>query len=87
MNCPSRVDWIEDDGYNQNPKGLAADLTTREDLNGRVNSRARKLSKDDRTKELGLVLPLIEDGPSSERSENYGRPDGEQLASENADND
>ncbi|CAD6506025.1 BgTH12-06957 [Blumeria graminis f. sp. triticale] len=87
MNCPSRVDWIEDDGYNQNPKGLAADLTTREDLNGRVNLRARKMSKDDRTKELGLVLPLIEDGPSCERSENDGRPNDEQLASENADND
>ncbi|KAK4694462.1 hypothetical protein P7C71_g3126, partial [Lecanoromycetidae sp. Uapishka_2] len=40
MNCPSRTDDVpEHDGYNQSPSALAADLTTRQDLNGIVNLR------------------------------------------------
>jgi metal iron transporter len=39
MNCPSRTDEPEGTGFNQNPNALAADLTTRQDLNGRANSR------------------------------------------------
>ncbi|KAG8530970.1 uncharacterized protein KY384_004327 [Bacidia gigantensis] len=40
MNCPSRTDEpLQYDGLNQNPSGLAADLTTRQDLNGIVNTR------------------------------------------------
>jgi len=39
MNCPSRTDEPEGTGMNQNPNTLAADLTTREDLNGVANSR------------------------------------------------
>lgn len=42
MNCPSRTDEPETDGYNQNPPFLSADLTTREDLNGKANSRLTK---------------------------------------------
>lgn len=43
MNCPSRTDEpLESDGWNQNPPGLAADLTTREDLNGLVNRRTQR---------------------------------------------
>ncbi|KAI9879566.1 MAG: hypothetical protein M1830_008100 [Pleopsidium flavum] len=43
MNCPSRTDeTIDHEGWNQNPSGLAADLTTREDLNGIANSRAQR---------------------------------------------
>jgi metal iron transporter len=43
MNCPSRTEEpLENDGWNQNPPGLAADLTTREDLNGLVNSRTQR---------------------------------------------
>jgi len=38
MNCPSRPE-PEGPGYNQNPSSLAADLTTRQDLNGIANSR------------------------------------------------
>ena len=45
MNCPSRTDEpLETDGWNQNPPGLAADLTTREDLNGLVNRRTQRES-------------------------------------------
>lgn len=40
MNCPSRTDEpAEHDGWNQNPSELAADVTTRQDLNGIVNLR------------------------------------------------
>ena len=40
MNCPSRTDEPpKHDGLNQNPPGLAGDLTTRQDLNGIVNTR------------------------------------------------
>ena len=43
MNCPSRTDeTLEHDGWNQNPSRLAADLTTRQDLNGIANSRAQR---------------------------------------------
>lgn len=49
MNCPSRTDEPpESDGYNQNPSSLSADLTTREDLNGKANSRfLRRLTSDE----------------------------------------
>lgn len=40
MNCPSRTDEpAAHDGWNQNPSELAADVTTRQDLNGIVNLR------------------------------------------------
>ncbi|KAH8599592.1 natural resistance-associated macrophage protein-domain-containing protein [Bisporella sp. PMI_857] len=44
MNCPSRTDEPEGTGMNQNPNALAADLTTREDLNGIANSRILRRS-------------------------------------------
>ena len=54
MNCPSRTDEPPDhDGKNQNPSALAADLTTRQDLNGIVNLRTKqdfgKEAEDGRT--------------------------------------
>lgn len=40
MNCPSRTDYDFDAaGWNQSPPALAADTTTRSDLNGIANSR------------------------------------------------
>lgn len=43
MNCPSRTDEPpRDAGWNQNPPGLSADLTTRQDLNGMVNLRTNQ---------------------------------------------
>lgn len=45
MNCPSRTDEpLESDGWNQNPPTLAADLTTRQDLNGISNLRTQRSS-------------------------------------------
>lgn len=51
MNCPSRTEEPpEDYGWNQNPRTLSADLTTRQDLNGMINLRAqRTLDPLDRT--------------------------------------
>lgn len=53
MNCPSRTEELPPyDGLNQNPPDLAADLTTRQDLNGLINRRDdadyRALPKDPR---------------------------------------
>lgn len=39
MNCPSRTEEPKGTGFNQNPRSLSADLTTREDLNGIANAR------------------------------------------------
>ena len=42
MNCPSRTDDDRDHpSWNQNPSPFAADLTTRQDLNGIFNSRTK----------------------------------------------
>ena len=47
MNCPSRTDEPpRDAGWNQNPPGLSADLTTRQDLNGIVNLRTNQDSSE-----------------------------------------
>ncbi|KAJ6188306.1 hypothetical protein N7519_003214 [Penicillium mononematosum] len=43
MNCPSRTDdTLLHDGWNQNPRFLSPDLTTRQDLNGISNTREKK---------------------------------------------
>ncbi|OQE47177.1 hypothetical protein PENCOP_c001G03300 [Penicillium coprophilum] len=42
MNCPSRTDDLLQDGWNQNPRFLSPDLTTRQDLNGISNTRENK---------------------------------------------
>ncbi|KAJ4359583.1 NRAMP-like transporter smf-3 [Didymosphaeria variabile] len=42
MNCPSRVDPIMPDGWNQNPNALNADSTTRADMNRIANARTRQ---------------------------------------------
>jgi len=48
MNCPSRPE-PEGPGFNQNPNSLAADLTTRQDLNGIANSRIlRRMAENER---------------------------------------
>ncbi|KAH8790071.1 natural resistance-associated macrophage protein-domain-containing protein [Hyaloscypha finlandica] len=48
MNCPSRTEEPEGTGYNQNPSSLAADLTTRQDLNGIANMRVlRRIATGD----------------------------------------
>jgi metal iron transporter len=64
MNCPSRTDEPEGTGFNQNPNALAADLTTRQDLNGRANSRVlRRIASS----EVQIVVE-DESGDSRERN-------------------
>ncbi|TVY39780.1 Manganese transporter [Lachnellula subtilissima] len=66
MNCPSRTEEPEGDGFNQNPSSLAADLTTRQDLNGIANTRIlRRTSSSE-------MQPMEEHEPSrqTERDKN-----------------
>ena len=42
MNCPSRVDPVFTEGWNQNPDALNADATTRADLNHMANARLQQ---------------------------------------------
>ncbi|KAB2099617.1 Manganese transporter [Alternaria gaisen] len=47
MNCPSRVDPIHMEGWNQNPDPLNADATTRADLDHMANARLQRDHKID----------------------------------------
>jgi metal iron transporter len=49
MNCPSRVDPIFTEGWNQNPNALDADSTTRADLEHMANARLRRDHKIETT--------------------------------------
>ena len=42
MNCPSRADHVDTDGWNQNPPALNADATTQADLNHMANARLQR---------------------------------------------
>lgn len=71
MNCPSRTDEpLESDGWNQNPPALAADLTTRQDLNGISNLRTQRSSgifiseeEVDNPKDRGLSHRVLPENP------------------------
>ena len=54
MNCPSHVDPIIPDGYNQNPDALNADATTRADMNHVANARLRQDHRID-----PAALPIV----------------------------
>jgi len=56
MNCPSRTEEPEGTGFNQNPSSLAADLTTRQDLNGIANARTLR-SSDSEVQTIEEVEP------------------------------
>lgn len=74
MNYHSRVDeYIGNDGYNQNPSGLAAESTTRNSLNGLVNLR---LHKDER-----LAGAQTAHDPGDQQSENE-KPRGSRVGSD-----
>ena len=63
MNCPSRTDeQLENEGWNQNPPRLAADLTTREDLNGTVNRRTQR-EADSAADRPEIELPEVDIPP------------------------
>ncbi len=85
MNCPSRTDEPPvHDGKNQSPSALAADLTTRQDLNGIVNLRtkqdfgkeaedARTETKVDGSADLAR-LPNANDRVTQEDRNTSGKP-------------
>ena len=64
MNCPSRTetDPTARDGWNQNPPALAAETTTREDLNGRANRR--EVDPSDTSKLDGRDTDRRKDAPN-----------------------
>nr|POE74512.1 manganese transporter smf1 [Quercus suber] len=68
MNCPSKTDPVVDDGHNQNPNALSADLTTNNDL-ARIASL--RLQHDHRLKDSDT--PYLETRPSQESRENAFR--------------
>lgn len=68
MNCPSRVDeTLFHEGWNQNPPALAADTTTRQDLNGIANLRQQRGPSpcDEDEKDKGRKGGLPTDDPES----------------------
>lgn len=69
MNCPSRTDEIPSHPeWNQNPPFLTGDLTTRQDLNGLINTRVIRPESD-----------LLGNGSSDGMEDNEGfsnRPPG-----------
>ncbi|TDZ99594.1 Manganese transporter SMF1 [Colletotrichum sidae] len=66
MNRPSRTDEpYEGEGYNQSPNALSNDLTTNQDLNGRVNSREQRSGQD-----FGEPTPDDADMSQTERDKN-----------------
>jgi metal iron transporter len=66
MNCPSRTEEPEGTGFNQNPSALSADLTTRQDLNGRANSRVlRRIASS----EIQDVVECVPDDDSPRKRE------------------
>lgn len=70
MNCPSRVDPVYTEGWNQNPDALNADATTRADFNHIASAR---LQRDH------LIDPA--DGPTSEIDPSNQQPvDGADTA-------
>ena len=78
MNCPSRTDELpEHPDWNQNPPYLAADQTTRQDLNGIANLRTQRwasLSNDSDPHQLESFSDIIAGGPPSSPPEANAKP-------------
>ncbi|KAL1591715.1 NRAMP-like transporter smf-3 [Paraconiothyrium brasiliense] len=80
MNCPSRVDPIVPDGYNQSPNALNADATTRADMNRIANARMRQDHRIDPADGTASEIELSEqhaeeEGPGGRR-EGEGKGSG-----------
>jgi len=60
MNCPSRPDNIEGHpDWNQNPRDLSSDLTTRADLNGIVNLREQRENDSSLTNDQQAQINVV----------------------------
>lgn len=66
MNCPSRTEEPEGTGFNQNPSSLSADLTKREDLNGRANERVLRRTA---TEDIEKVVDHVPDDQIKEEED------------------
>ncbi|KAK5279078.1 NRAMP-like transporter smf-3, partial [Cryomyces antarcticus] len=64
MNCPSRTDADDGtNGWNQSPPALAADLTTRNDMDHIVNRRQLRDHKLDPGNSKGVeIIPCEQQG-------------------------
>lgn len=71
MNCPSRTEEPEGTGFNQNPSSLAADLTTRQDLNGIANSRVLRRIASSEIQDVVECVP--DDDAVGEKGERGGK--------------
>ncbi|OCL07555.1 divalent metal ion transporter [Glonium stellatum] len=81
MNCPSRVDHVDTDGWNQNPPALNADATTRADLNHMANARLQRDHRIDPADPSRADLEPIQEH-TAEKNENTA-----QLSTKNATSD
>ena len=77
MNRPSRTDEpLEGEGLNQSPNAFSNDLTTNQDLNGRVNSRALKGTEPPPLESAGAIMGTEgadSIGGTTSSASNYGR--------------
>ena len=78
MNCPSRTDELpRHDGLNQNPSGLAGDLTTRQDLNGIVNTRTEQdisTMPDEAKTQQSIILAADRMDPGDDLDKGWKHP-------------
>jgi metal iron transporter len=66
MNCPSRTEEPEGTGFNQSPRILAPELTTRQDLNGIANARVlRRIATGD----IETVVDHVPDDQTKRKEE------------------
>ena len=69
MNCPSRVDALVDEGYNQNPNALNADATTRADMDRIANARLQRAHRIDTAD--GAASDIERDGQDADRNKGF----------------
>ncbi|KAF1977470.1 natural resistance-associated macrophage protein [Bimuria novae-zelandiae CBS 107.79] len=75
MNCPSRVDPIMPDGYNQNPNALNADATTRADLDHVANARLRQDHRIDPSTDP-IALEQVEQNTEEGKGQSWPKAEG-----------
>ena len=78
MNCPAKNDDsdLKHPTWNQNPPYLAAELTTRQDLNGVANSRERRDADEVTGGWFGSHLEMLDSDSPSGPGVAVGNPEG-----------
>lgn len=75
MNCPSRVDPIVPDGWNQNPNALNAEATTRADMSRLADARMRRDHRMEGCTDGGVVE--VVERAEEEKGGEGGKGEGE----------